>query len=67
LSNGQLRGNSAVVGLAGLCVTTLLLQLRNIGWRDSGILFCTALFFAGAFAVRLVLTLATAIDPICNV
>jgi succinate-acetate transporter protein len=45
---GQSHGNPAVVGLAGFGVTTLLLQLHNLGWCGSGVVFCTALFFGGA-------------------
>lgn len=46
--DGQVRGNPAVVGLAGFGTTTLLLQLHNLGWCGSGVVFCTALFFGGA-------------------
>lgn len=45
---GQAHGNPAVVGLAGFGVTTLLLQLHNLGWCGSGVVFCAALFFGGA-------------------
>ena len=39
--------NPAVVGLAGFGVTTLLLQLHNLGLCGSGVIFCCALFFGG--------------------
>ncbi|HVJ06161.1 MAG TPA: acetate uptake transporter [Candidatus Saccharimonadales bacterium] len=45
---GQIRGNPAVVGLAGFGVTTLLLQFHNLGWCGSGVVFCAALMFGGA-------------------
>ncbi len=44
---GQIRGNPAVVGLAGFGVTTLLLQFHNLGWCGSGVVFCVALMFGG--------------------
>jgi hypothetical protein len=44
---GQVRGNPAVVGLAGFGITTLLLQFHNLGWCGSGIVFCVALMFGG--------------------
>jgi hypothetical protein len=44
---GQVRGNPAVVGLAGFGVTTLLLQFHNLGWCGSGVVFCVALMFGG--------------------
>lgn len=47
MSDGQIRGNPAVVGLAGFGITTLLLQFHNLGWCGSGVIFCTALFFGG--------------------
>jgi uncharacterized protein len=43
----QVRGNPAVVGLAGFGITTLLLQFHNLGWCGSGVVFCTALMFGG--------------------
>ena len=46
--DGQVRGNPAVVGLAGFGVTTLLLQFHNLGWCGSGVVFCAALMFGGA-------------------
>jgi succinate-acetate transporter protein len=59
MSDGQLRGNPAVVGLAGFAVTTgvtnLLLQVQILGWCGRGVAFC--MFFADALAVHLVLTL----------
>ncbi|HET6460552.1 MAG TPA: acetate uptake transporter [Syntrophales bacterium] len=39
--------NPAVVGLAGFGVTTLLLQIHNLGLCGSGVVFCCALFFGG--------------------
>jgi uncharacterized protein len=44
----QVRGNPAVVGLAGFGITTLLLQFHNLGWCGSGVVFCAALMFGGA-------------------
>jgi hypothetical protein len=44
---GQVRGNPAVVGLAGFGVTTMLLQFHNLGWCGSGVVFCCALMFGG--------------------
>ena len=43
----QVRGNPAVVGLAGFGITTLMLQFHNLGWCGSGVVFCTALMFGG--------------------
>jgi len=39
--------NPAVVGLAGFGVTTLLLQIHNLGLCGTGVIFCCALFFGG--------------------
>ncbi len=47
LTEGQVLGNPAVVGLAGFGTTTLLLQFHNLGWCNSGVVFCLALFFGG--------------------
>lgn len=43
----QVRGNPAVVGLAGFGITTLMLQFHNLGWCGSGVVFCVALMFGG--------------------
>ncbi len=45
--HGQKLGNPAVVGLAGFGVTTLLLQLHNLGLAGTGVVFCAALMFGG--------------------
>ena len=44
---GQGQGNPAVVGLAGFGVTTLLLQIHNLGLCGTGVIFCTAIAFGG--------------------
>ncbi len=44
---GPVLGNPAVVGLAGFGTTTILLQMHNLGWCGSGVVFCLALFFGG--------------------
>lgn len=41
------QGNPAVVGLAGFGMTTLLLQLHNLGLCGTGIVFCTAMILGG--------------------
>jgi len=43
----QKLGNPAVVGLAGFGITTVLLQLHNLGFAGTGIVFCTAIMFGG--------------------
>ncbi len=40
-------GNPAVVGLAGVATTTLLLQFHNLGLCGTGVVFCCALAFGG--------------------
>lgn len=40
-------GNPAVVGLAGFGTTTLLLQLHNLGFAGTGVVFCCAMMFGG--------------------
>ncbi|MBM9520152.1 acetate uptake transporter [Desulforhopalus vacuolatus] len=44
---GTGQGNPAVVGLAGFGMTTLLLQLHNLGLCGTGVVFCTALALGG--------------------
>ncbi|HPX61006.1 MAG TPA: acetate uptake transporter [Deltaproteobacteria bacterium] len=45
--HGGKLGNPAVVGLAGFGITTILLQLHNLGLAGTGIVFCTAIMFGG--------------------
>jgi succinate-acetate transporter protein len=40
-------GNPAVVGLAGFGITTLLLQIHNLGFCGVGPVFCAAIMFGG--------------------
>ncbi len=44
---GTGQGNPAVVGLAGFGMTTLLLQLHNLGLCGTGVVFCTAMALGG--------------------
>jgi succinate-acetate transporter protein len=45
--SSTLKGNPAVVGLAGFGGTTLLLQFHNLGWCGSEVVLWCALFFGG--------------------
>jgi uncharacterized protein len=47
MATAPAQGNPAVVGLAGFGITTLLLQLHNLGWCGAGVVFCCALAFGG--------------------
>lgn len=40
-------GNPAVVGLAGFGMTTLMLQIHNLGWCDTGPVMALGLIFGG--------------------
>jgi succinate-acetate transporter protein len=40
-------GNPGVVGLAGIGITTMLLQFHNVGWCDFALSFRWPLFLAG--------------------
>ena len=41
------QGNPAVVGLAGFALTTMLLQVHNIGWMDLGPIVALGFIFGG--------------------
>ncbi len=43
----SVKGNPAVVGLAGFGVTTLVLQFHNVGWCGMGPVLALALVFGG--------------------
>ncbi len=45
--SGTGQGNPAVVGLAGFGMTTLLLQIHNLGLCGTGVVFCTAMALGG--------------------
>ncbi|MCF8025282.1 MAG: acetate uptake transporter [Desulfobacteraceae bacterium] len=47
MANGEMRGNPAVVGLAGFGITTLLLQFHNVGWCDVGPVVALAFVYGG--------------------
>lgn len=48
MSDGEtVQGNPAVVGLAGFALTTMLLQVHNIGWCDIGPIVALAFIFGG--------------------
>jgi len=48
MSNGKTeKGNPAVVGLAGFGLTTMLLQVHNVGWCDVGPVVALAFVFGG--------------------
>ncbi len=46
-SSEAVKGNPAVVGLAGFAMTTLLLQFHNVGWCGVGPIVALALIFGG--------------------
>nr|VFK62911.1 MAG: hypothetical protein BECKUNK1418G_GA0071005_102811 [Candidatus Kentron sp. UNK]VFK70659.1 MAG: hypothetical protein BECKUNK1418H_GA0071006_103511 [Candidatus Kentron sp. UNK] len=48
MSNAEVtQGNPAVVGLAGFGLTTMLLQVHNLGWCDIGPIVALAFVFGG--------------------
>lgn len=47
-SDEAVKGNPAVVGLAGFGLTTLLLQFHNVGWCGVGPIVALAIIFGGS-------------------
>ena len=48
MAEQQQMGNPAVVGLAGLGLTTMVLQFHNVGWCGLGPVLALAIVFGGA-------------------
>lgn len=47
MANAEMKGNPAVVGLAGFGITTMLLQFHNVGWCDVGPVISMAFIYGG--------------------